>query len=139
MIAFDTDILTGILVGATEFVVRAARIPRYEQAVPVVVIEEIIRGRLQVIRQAEVGTARVDLSRAYALFAQTIRDVQRLTILAYTPQADLHYRQWRQERLRISTHDLRIAAICVTHTARLVSRNRRDFEQIPGLLVEFWE
>jgi len=139
MIAFDTDILTEILAGAPEFVARATRIPRHEQAVPVVVIEEIIRGRLQVIRQAEAGTARVDLSRAYALFEQTMRDVQRLTILAYTLQADLHYRQWRQERLRISTHDLRIAAICVAHTARLISRNRRDFGQVPGLLVEFWE
>ena len=135
MIAFDTDILTEILVGAPEFVTRASNILRHEQAVLVVVIEEIIRGRLQVIRQAEAGTARVDLARAYALFEQTIRDVQRLTILAYTPQADMHYRQWRQQRLRIPTHDLRIAAICVTHTARLISRNRRDFEQVPGLLV----
>jgi tRNA(fMet)-specific endonuclease VapC len=139
MIAFDTDILTEILMGAPEFVTRAARIPRHEQAVPVVVIEEIIRGRLQVIRQAEAGTACVDLARAYALFEQTLRDVQRLIILAYTPQADMLYRQWRQQRLRIPTHDLRIAAICVTHTARLISRNRRDFEQVPGLLVEFWE
>ena len=139
MIAFDTDILTEILMGAPEFVTRASSIPRHEQAVPIVVIEEILRGRLQVIRQAEAGTARVDLARAYALFEQTIRDVQRLTILAYTPQADMYYRQWRQQRLRIPTHDLRIAAICVTHTARLIYRNRRDFEQVPGLLVEFWE
>ena len=139
MIAFDTDILTEILVGAPEFVARASSIPRHEQAVPIVVIEEIIRGRLQVIRQAEAGTGRVDLDQAYALFEQTIRDVQRLTILAYTPQADMHYRQWCQQRLRILTHDLRIAAICVTHTARLISRNRRDFERVPGLLVEFWE
>jgi tRNA(fMet)-specific endonuclease VapC len=139
MIAFDTDILTEILVGAPEFVTRASGIPGHEQAVPVVVIEEIIRGRLQVIRQAEAGTACVDLARAYALFEQTLRDVQRLIILAYTPQADMLYRQWRQQRLRIPTHDLRIAAICVTHTARLISRNRRDFEQVPGLLVEFWE
>ena len=36
MIVFDTDILTEILVGAPEFVARAARIPRHEQAVPVV-------------------------------------------------------------------------------------------------------
>jgi tRNA(fMet)-specific endonuclease VapC len=139
MIAFDTDILTEILMGAPEFFTRASSIPHHEQAVPVVVIEEIIRGRLQVIRQAEAGTARIDLARAYALFEQTIRDVQRLTILAYTPQADMHYHQWRQQRLRIPTHDLRIAAICVTHAARLISRNRRDFEQVPGLLVEFWE
>jgi hypothetical protein len=81
---FDTDILMEILVGAPEFVTRASNIPRHEQAVPVVVIEEIIRGRLQVIRQAEASTARVDLARAYALFEQTIRDVQRLTSVCWT-------------------------------------------------------
>jgi predicted nucleic acid-binding protein len=66
MIAFDTDILTEILMGAPEFIACASSIPRHEQAVPVVVIEEIIRGRLQVIRQAEAGTAHVDLARAYS-------------------------------------------------------------------------
>ena len=130
MIAFDTDILTEILVGAPEFVTCASSIPRHEPAVPVVVLEEVIRGRLQVIRQAEAGAARVDLARTYVLFEQTIRDVQRLPILAYTPQANMHYRQWRQQRLRIPTHDLRIAALCVTHMARLISRNRRDFEAV---------
>ena len=37
-----------------------------------------------------------------------------------------------------SVHDLRIAAICVAQGARLISRNRRDFERVPGLAVEFW-
>jgi predicted nucleic acid-binding protein len=33
---------------------------------------------------------------------------------------------------------LRIAAICVAHSATLISRNRRDFDQVPGLMVEYW-
>jgi len=49
------------------------------------------------------------------------------------------YRQWRQQNIRVSTHDLRIAAICVAHSARLISRNRQDFERVPGLTVEFWD
>jgi hypothetical protein len=53
MMAFDTDVLTEILMDNPVFVVRAATIPRHEQAVPVVMIEEILRGRLQVIRHAE--------------------------------------------------------------------------------------
>jgi predicted nucleic acid-binding protein len=59
MIAFDTDVLTEILLGDPTFVAHAVTIPPHEQAVPVVVIEEIMRGRLQVIRQAEAGQARV--------------------------------------------------------------------------------
>ena len=46
---------------------------------------------------------------------------------------------WRKKKIRGSTHDLRIAASCVVSSATLVTRNRRDFEHIPGLAVEFWE
>jgi hypothetical protein len=41
MIAFDTDVLTAILLGNSAFVERAAAIPVREQAVPIIVIEEI--------------------------------------------------------------------------------------------------
>jgi tRNA(fMet)-specific endonuclease VapC len=139
MMAFDTDVLTEILLGDPTYVARAATIPPHEQAIPVVVIEEIMRGRLQIIRQAEAGRAKVSLSHAYDLFEQTLRDVQQVSVLAYTPQADAPYHRWRHQRLRLATHDLRIAATCITHAATLISRNRRDFTQVPELHVEFWE
>jgi tRNA(fMet)-specific endonuclease VapC len=139
MIAFDTDVLTEILLGNVIFVQRAAAIPIPEQAVPIIVVEEILRGRLNVIRQAEAGRANVSIARAYELFEETFRDFRRLHILSHTPQAEALYQQWRQRGIRIATHDLRIAATCVAHAARLISRNRRDFERVPGLIVEFWE
>ncbi len=43
MIAFDTNVLTEILLGNAAFVARAAAIPVPQQAVPVIVIEEIIK------------------------------------------------------------------------------------------------
>jgi predicted nucleic acid-binding protein len=64
MIAFDTDVLTEILLGSTAYVERAAAIPLHEQAVPVIVIEEIMRGRLNIIRQAEAERASISLARA---------------------------------------------------------------------------
>ena len=106
---------------------------------PVIVIEEIIRGMLNVIRQAEAGKARVNLERAYELFQETFNKTRWLQILSYTSSAESLYQQWRQQGVRISTHDLRIAAICVANNAKLISRNRRDFERVPGLGVEFWE
>ncbi len=139
MIAFDTHVLTEILLGNAAFVERAAAIPAHEQAVPIIGIEEIIRGRLNVIRQAEAGRSSVSIARAYELFEETFRDFRRIHILSYTPQTESLYQQWRQQDIRIATHDLRIAAICVAHAASLISRNRRDFERVPGLMVEFWE
>jgi len=59
--------------------------------------------------------------------------------LPYTAQAEQKYQEWRSQKLRVGTHDLRVAAICVAHSAKLIFRNRRDFEQVPGLVVEFWE
>ena len=138
MIAFDTDVLTEILLGDAGYRSRAAAIPEHEQTVPVIVIEEILRGRLNIIRQAEANHAKISMERAYELFEETFRDFQQLYILSYTAQAEQVYRQWRQEKVRVSTHDLRIAAICVAHGATLISRNRQDYAQIPGLTVQFW-
>ncbi len=138
MIAFDTDVLTGILRGRAGFVERAAGIAADMQAVPVIVIEEIMRGRLNVIRRAEAGRSKVSVDRAYELFEQTFSDLRRVRILSYTAEAEAAYAAWRQQGIRVSTHDLRIAATCVVHEVRLISGNRRDFERVPGLRVEFW-
>lgn len=138
MIAFDTNVLTGILLGDETFLAKALTIPAHEQSVPVIVIEEIIRGRLTVIRQAEAGKAKITLERAYQLFQDTFTDARRLQILAYNSTADSIYHRWRQQGVRVSTHDLRIAAICFAHNAKLITRNRKDFELIPELIVEFW-
>ncbi len=139
MKAFDTDVLTELLMGNAAYAQRAAAIPPSQQAIPVLVAEEMIRGRLNVIRQAEAGKGRISLDRAYQLFEQTLQDLRQVTVLSYTSQADAQFRQWRAKRVRGSTQDLRIAAVCVAHSATLISRNRRDFERVPGLSVEFWE
>ncbi|MCL0060246.1 hypothetical protein M1O24_02995 [Dehalococcoidia bacterium] len=75
MIAFDTDVLTEILLGNVAFVTRASAIPVSQQALPIIVIEEIMRGRLNVIRQAEAGKSRVSIDRVYKLFV-TVHGLQ---------------------------------------------------------------
>jgi tRNA(fMet)-specific endonuclease VapC len=139
MKAFDTDILTEVLTGNPAYAERIENVPLEEQSAPVVAIEEILRGRLNVIRQAEAGKARLPIDEAYRFFEETLDAFRELRFLSFTPQAEVLFKEWRNKKIRGSTHDLRMAASCVVHAATLVSRNRRDFEHIPGLSVEFWE
>ena len=81
MIAFDTDVLTEILLGNDVFVERSAAISDHDQAVPVVVVEEMIRGRLHTIRQAEAGKSRISneepRSRATGFFIYSLEELER--------------------------------------------------------------
>jgi tRNA(fMet)-specific endonuclease VapC len=139
MIAFDADVLSELLRGSPECVRRAEEVPADQHSLPVVVMEEMLRGRLNEIRRAEAGKSRISIERAYDLLQETVEHLRQFRILSYVSEADRLYQGWRQQRIRVGTHDLRIAAICVSHSATLISRNRRDFESVPGLSVEFWE
>jgi tRNA(fMet)-specific endonuclease VapC len=138
MKAFDADVLTLIGEGDVICVRKASLIAEAEQAVPIIVAEQIIRGRFNTIRQAEAGKSKVSIDIAYALFEGTLQDLRTLQILGYSPQAELLVQAWRKQKIRVGISDLRIAALCIIHSATLISRNRRDFDQVPGLLVEYW-
>ena len=138
MIAFDADVLSLMLAGHAGFLYRAGLFPAGEQTVPIIVVEEVLRGRLNGIRRAEAKNSKTSLERAYELLEITFNALQQLTILSYSTAADDLYKQWRSQGLRVGTHDLRIAAICVASSTTLITRNRRDFEKIPELSLEVW-
>lgn len=136
--ALDTDVLTLILLGHPSIVPKLGADPSREYVVPAIVVEELLRGRLAVIRDAEAGRAKVRIDRAYELLVDTIDSLHSFKILQYPPQAETQFQEWKSQKVRASTHDLRIAATCVVGGATLVSRNRRDFERVPRLNVEYW-
>lgn len=138
MISFDADVLSAILQGHAVLSQRAAKLLLDQQTVPIVVVEELFRGRLNSIRQAEAGKGKLSVERSYELFEAPMNAFRQVNVLSYTSQAETLFQQWRAQKIRVGTHDLRIAAICVAHSAKLISRNRQDFEQVPGLKIEYW-
>ena len=139
MKAFDTDVLTDLLDGRADYWSRLAEISVASQSIPVVVVEEVLRGRLDFIRKAQSGRRRTKLTEAYHFFERSFDDLRTQRLLAYDDAADGVFQNWRRRGVRTPTNDLRIAATCVSHQATLVSRNRKDFEGLAGLSVEFWE
>jgi tRNA(fMet)-specific endonuclease VapC len=83
-----------------------------------------------------------DLVKLYSEFHQSIDYLRKTDILGFNDVADLRFRQLLQEnpflRKARLQKDMRIAAIALSLEATVVTRNRRDFEQIPGLNIEDW-
>ena len=138
LIALDTDVFTDVMYGDPVLTARLLAVPIAEQTLPVVVLEEVIRGRFNVIRQAEAGRGRITLAEAYDRFQQSVADTRAYTVLPFTAAAEALAAAMRRQRLRVGTRDLRIAAVCIVHGATLVTRNARDYAQIPGLTFDVW-
>jgi tRNA(fMet)-specific endonuclease VapC len=68
----------------------------------------------------------------------TIEDLQMLPILPFTELARDRYRELLEQRIRVGSHDLRIAAITLSFDGILVTRNRQDFERVAGLQITDW-
>jgi tRNA(fMet)-specific endonuclease VapC len=106
--------------------------------ITVITAEEQLRGRLHVVRQAASKRQDEQLALAYSRLRQTLDDLRQFNIVDFTPVAIARYQDLVRQKVRGSTQDLRIAAIALSLNAVLVTRNRQDFERVPGLLIEDW-
>lgn len=64
--------------------------------------------------------------------------LSRLAILSFTEPAIARYEQLAALKVKVGKMDLRIAAVTLEHGGVLVTRNLRDFQRIPNLIVENW-
>ncbi len=99
----------------------------------IITVEEQIRGRLDIIRRTSTTARQVQ---AYAALQTTLYYFQRLPVLEFDQDAYDRFVELRRQRIRIGSQDIRIAAIVLSIGATLVTRNQRDFTQIPGLMIE---
>jgi tRNA(fMet)-specific endonuclease VapC len=114
---------------------RLAGVPSARVFVPIVTVEEQLRGWLALIRRAPTPER---LIAAYASLHRAVVYFALVNILDYSEDAANHFAALRAQRIRIGTQDLRIAAMTLAVSGILVTRNRRDFQQVPDLLLEDW-
>jgi tRNA(fMet)-specific endonuclease VapC len=79
-----------------------------------------------------------DVVRGYGMFQQILADFAGAQVLPFDPAAAAAFDTLRSQQVRIATMDLRIAAVALANGKTLLTRNRRDFQQVPGLNLEDW-
>ena len=134
----DTDHLSVLERGGSSALILQLRLGQVSQehlGTTIVNYEEQMRGWMSRVAQAKTANKLVE---AYTLLQQQIASFRNSTILPYDEEAAAKFEHLQQSRLRIGTKDARIAAICLAHGATLLTRNRKDFEKVPGLHIENW-
>jgi tRNA(fMet)-specific endonuclease VapC len=93
-------------------------------------VEETRRGRLAVLSRYQNSPLQVQ---GYSRLIDSLQLFQEFPILAFDAACEQEYRKLRARRLRIGSRDLRIASIALVNRLTLVTRNKSDFAQVPGL------
>ena len=138
MLILDTDhlsILDQNTMAAFNLGRRLAALPPEEVAVTIITYEEQMRGWLAYVAQANTPERQIE---AYQKLRRFVEQFCEIPLLDYDADAASQLEQPRQARVRIGTMDLKIASICLARGATLLTRNMKDFGQVPDLRVEDW-
>jgi tRNA(fMet)-specific endonuclease VapC len=114
---------------------RLDRLREDDIATSIVSFHEQAQGWLAYLNRARTPD---DVVAAYAKLETLWRWFLRMNVLSYTTDAERRFRELRRKCRRLKTMDLRIASIATATDSTLLSRNLRDFQQVPGLSVEDW-
>lgn len=107
-------------------------------AISIVTVQELFNGWVVRINNAKTVE---DLTRFYRKLYQAVMLCSRIRVLNFDAKAAeqlvelLQNPNLSKQRLQ---KDMRIAAIVLSQNAILVTRNYRDFSQVPGLTIENW-
>ena len=136
MILLDTDSYT-LHQHGQERILECCRTANEAAAITIATQIEVLRGRHDALFKAEDGAR---LLRAQQALALTIQHMMQFPVISFDDDAAVEFDQLRgNKRLKkIGRGDLLIAAIALAHRATRVTRNVKDFLQVPGLRVENW-
>ena len=139
MIILDTDCLSLLeRQTGTAYLRLQAKLdefPSDEIATTIITFEEQMRGWMSFLAKMRSIDEQVF---AYETLKQYFDYFKTLTIIEFDQNAAEIYKNLKLSKIRVGTMDLKIASIAISQTAILVSRNLKDFEKVPNLVVNDW-
>jgi tRNA(fMet)-specific endonuclease VapC len=114
---------------------RVIREPDDGRVSAVVCAQEVLGGWMNVINSAR---TREKLLVGYERLLVAVENCATVRLLPFDAAAQALFESFRKACRRLGTMDLRIACIAMSRGATLLTRNLRDFRQVPGLAVEDW-
>lgn len=139
MIILDTDSLSLLerQTGKDYFTLQANldKFPSDEINTTIITFEEQMRGWMAYLARMRSIDEQVF---AYETLKKWFDYFKTLTVIEFDENAAEIYKNLKSNKIRIGSMDLKIASIAISRKAILVSRNLKDFEQVPDLTVQDW-
>ncbi len=123
---------------SSEFIRLTLRMSQHsfsDFALSVISFHEQVIGAHSFINRAQTNT---DMARGYTLLLETLNSFAKAPVLPFDTKAIAIFDEMRNQKVRVSTMDLRIAAIAISHNLVLLTRNTGDFSKVPSLITEDW-
>ena len=114
---------------------RLDRLAPDDIATSIVSFHEQMQGSLAYLQRARTGG---QIVAAYIRLEMIWRWFLKMNVVSFSDAAQARFAELKPRCRRLKPMDLRIASIALVSDATLLSRNLRDFRQVPGLSVEDW-
>lgn len=134
----DTDAASLFLAGNQKLIERVTQnIPHV--VTTIVTVQELFNGWAgRVNDPAEAN----NLVRIYGKLWQTTEFLKTIEILTFSELANTYYQRLTLEHKLLAKKrlekDMRIAATALSVSGIIITRNQKDFSQVPGLKIEDW-
>ncbi|MDA8563595.1 type II toxin-antitoxin system VapC family toxin [Mariniblastus sp.] len=100
-----------------------------------VTLEEQMRGWLaQINRKKDISQQVLP----YAELAGLVDFFSLWTLVPFDKESAKKFQEFRKQKIRTGSMDLKIASIAVSQNCLLLTANTRDFEMVPGIQLADW-
>ena len=119
----------------TRLIIRMEQHSQVDFALSIVSFHKQVLGAHNFINRARIN---IDVMRGYTLLLEILQGFSSAPVLPYEAEAVAIFDELRRQKVRVSTMDLRISAIALSHNLIVLTRNVSDFSKVPGLMKEDW-